>query len=101
MSQGSPDEMTERVVKRFAAHSLPRSEMKVHMLNTDVVFPVSVTFEDGSLEQYESIEDLAANLEDFDSDIDVGCRVEDNLGRLVHLKLKLLEVRKLFVISQS
>lgn len=28
------------------------------MLNTDVGFPLSVTFEDGSVEQYESVEDL-------------------------------------------
>lgn len=57
------------------------------MLNTEVVFPLSVTYEDGSVEQYESVEDLVANLEDFDSDIDVGCHVEDNLGCPVHLKL--------------
>jgi len=71
------------------------------MFNTEVVFPLSVTFEDGSVEQYESVEDLAANLEDFDSDIDVGCRVDDNLGRPVHLKLRLLEVLGLSVIRQS
>jgi hypothetical protein len=71
------------------------------MLNTEVVFPLSVTFEDGSVEKYESVEDLAQNLEDFDSDIDVGCRVDDNLGRAVHLKLKLLEVQELSVIHQS
>jgi hypothetical protein len=70
------------------------------MLNTEVVFPVSVTFEDSSVELYESIEDLAHNLEDFDSDLDVGCRVEDSLGRPVHLKLKLLEVRELSVIRK-
>jgi hypothetical protein len=71
------------------------------MLNTEVVFPLSVTFEDGSVERYESVEDLECNLEDFDSDIDIGCRVEDNFGRPVHLKLKLLEVQGLSVIRQS
>jgi hypothetical protein len=68
------------------------------MLDTEVVFPLSVTFEDDSVEQYESVEDLEQNLEDFDSDIDVGCRVKDNLGRPVHLKVKLLEVQGLSVI---
>jgi hypothetical protein len=71
------------------------------MLNTEVLFPVSVTFEDGSVEQYESIEDLELNLEDFDSGSNIECRVEDNLGRLVHLRLKLLEVQELRLIHRS
>ena len=66
-----------------------------------VVFPLSVRFEDGSIEEYESIEHLELNLEDFDSDIDVACRVYDNLGRPVHLKLKLLEVKELFLTADS
>ena len=46
------------------------------------------------MEHYESVIDLEENLEDYDSDIDVACRVYDHLGRPVHLKLKLLEVRE-------
>jgi len=71
------------------------------MPNTNVVFPLSITFEDGSVEQYDSVEDLELNLEDFDSDIDLNCHIEDNLGRPVHLKLKLLEVQWLSIIRQS
>ncbi len=71
------------------------------MLKTDVIFPITVTFEDGEVELYESVEDLEQNLEDFDSDIDVGCLVTDNLGRPVHLKLKLLEVSELSLIRTS
>lgn len=64
-------------------------------METDVIFPVSVTFEDGEVERYESVEDLEHNLEDFDSDVDVECHVVDGLGRPVRLKLKLLEVKQL------
>ena len=71
------------------------------MLNTEVLFPVSVTFEDGSVEVYESIEDLELNLEDFDSSSAIDCRVEDNLGRLVHLRLKLLKVQELRLIARA
>lgn len=67
-------------------------------METDVIFPLSVTFEDGEVEQYESIEDLACNLEDFDTDIDVQCRVVDGHGRPVRLKLKLLDVKELSII---
>ena len=51
------------------------------------------------MEHYESVIDLEENLEDYDSDIDVACRVYDHLGRPVHLKLKLLEVRELFLVK--
>ena len=71
------------------------------MPDTNVVFPLFVRFEDGSIEQYEDVIDLELNLEDFDSDIDVACRVYDNLGRPVHLKLKLLEVKELFLLEDS
>ena len=68
-------------------------------MNSGVIFPVSVTFENGEVERYESVEDLEHNLEDFDSDVDVECRVMDNLGRPVRLKLKLLEVKELTLVG--
>lgn len=67
-------------------------------MNTDVAFPVSVTFEDGEVERYEDVEHLVCNLEDFDSDVDVECRVTDKLGRTLRLKLKLLELKELSVV---
>ncbi len=70
-------------------------------MDADVIFPVSVTFESGEVERYESVEDLERNLEDFDSDVDVGCRVVDGLGRPVRLKLKLLAVEELSLVSAS
>ena len=71
------------------------------MISADVIFPVTVTFEDGEVEHYESIEDLEQNLEDFDSDVDVECRVTDSLQRPVRLKLKSLEVQELSLIRVS
>jgi hypothetical protein len=70
-------------------------------METDVEFPLTVTFEDGVVEQYDSIEALEQNLEDFDSDLDVECRIIDNRGRPVHLKLKTLEVKELSLLKQS
>lgn len=67
-------------------------------MDGDVIFPISVIFENGEVEQYESVGDLECNLEDFDSDIDVECRVVDRLGRPVRLKLKLLEVKEMSLV---
>jgi hypothetical protein len=67
-------------------------------MDTDVEFPLTVTFEDGSAGQYDSIESLEQDLEDFDSDLDAECSVADKLGRPVHLKLKMLEVKELSLL---
>ena len=67
-------------------------------MKTDVAFPLTVTFEDGSVEQFDSIESLEQDLEDFDSDLDVECSVTDKLGRPVRLKLKMLEVKELSLL---
>jgi hypothetical protein len=63
----------------------------------EVVFPLRIRFEDGEVEEYESVEDLEMNLEEFDSDLDVECQVHDALGRPVRLKLKLLKTKELSV----
>lgn len=61
----------------------------------DVIFPISVRFEDGEIQQFDSIESLEQDLEDFDSDLEVDCQVRDNLGRHVRLKVELLELKEL------
>jgi hypothetical protein len=66
-----------------------------------VVFPLTIQFEGGEEERYESVEDLERNLEDFDSDVDVGCHVTDALGRPVRLKLRLLNLAELSVRTAS
>lgn len=58
-------------------------------------FPISVRFENGEIETYDDLEDLIHNLEDFDSDVNEDCEVRDAVGRRVHLKLKLLELKEL------
>ncbi|MBD0373866.1 MAG: hypothetical protein ICV60_23845 [Pyrinomonadaceae bacterium] len=63
-----------------------------------VAFPISVRFEDGEVEQYEDIEAVECNLEDFDSDEDVAAEVRDILGRRVRLKVKLLELNELSLV---
>jgi hypothetical protein len=60
-----------------------------------VLFPLSVVFEDGSIEQYQSVEDLEQNLEFFDSSKDKGCKVFDSLNRPVFLMLEFLSVKRL------
>lgn len=64
------------------------------MLST-VSFPVRVSFQDGTIEEYESIADLELNLENFDSEASLGCSVSDCLGRAVVLKIDLLELQVL------
>jgi hypothetical protein len=51
------------------------------------VFPVSVQFEDGTIEDFDSVEALETDLEVFDSKTSPGCMVSDALGRRVNLKL--------------
>ena len=67
-------------------------------MKPDVEFPLTVTFEDGSIEQFDSIESLEQDLEDFDSDLDVACHVTDVHGRPVRLKLKMLELQELSLL---
>jgi len=61
----------------------------------EVMFPLTVRFEDGTSEVYEDQRDLELNLEDFDSDYYSGCEVRDALGRQVFLRLKLLKMEEL------
>ena len=63
----------------------------------DIVFPITVKFENGEIETYESIPDIEQNLEDFDSEIAEGYEVRDKLGRSVQLVVKLLKLEKLAI----
>jgi len=66
-------------------------------MTTNVVFPISIQFENGEIEEYKDVEDLELNLEDFDSDVDSDCQVRDAIGRPVYLKVKLLKLQELKV----
>jgi len=70
------------------------------MIQDEVVFPLTVFFENGETEAYEDVEDLELNLEDFDSDTDTACGVRDNLGRKVRLKIHLLSLETLEVADK-
>lgn len=56
-------------------------------MDKQVVFPISVKFEDGTMQAYKDVEDLETDLEVFDSDLATGCEVRDALGRPVRLKV--------------
>jgi hypothetical protein len=58
-------------------------------------FPISVRFENGEVEEYEDVDELIHNLEDFDSDLNTDCDARDARGRPVRLKLKLLDLKEL------
>jgi len=51
------------------------------------LFPISVKFEDGSIDTFESVESLETDLEVFDSEKAPGCEVTDALGRPVRLRV--------------
>ena len=55
-------------------------------------WPIIVTFEDGTEEQYINEEDLECNLEFFNSTTDSACKVRDSTGKKVHLVLENLEI---------
>ena len=65
----------------------------------EVVYPISIRFEDGSVEQYDGVESLETDLEDFDSDVDTNCEARDKLGRLVRLRVDMLELKELSLLS--
>lgn len=67
-------------------------------VDKQVQFPVSIRFEDGTEEQYDDIEDLECNLEDFNSDIHSDCTVRDSINRPLRLIIKLLKVEELSLL---
>jgi hypothetical protein len=52
-----------------------------------VMFPISVKFEDGTIETYDDVEALETDLEVFDSESSASCEVRDGLGRPVRLRI--------------
>ncbi len=58
-------------------------------------WPLIVTFEDGTREQYEDEEDIECNLEFFNSDQDTECKVTDADGKEVFLVLQNLKIEEL------
>ena len=66
-------------------------------MDADVVFPISIRFEDGEVEEFQNQEDLELDLEYFDSEEARDCEVTDKLGRRVRLKVFALEIKELSI----
>jgi len=64
-------------------------------MDADVVFPISIRFDDGEVEEFQSREDLELDLEYFDSEKAPDCEVTDKLGRRVRLKIHALDIKEL------
>jgi len=64
-------------------------------MDADIVFPISIRFDDGVVEQFQSREDLELDLEYFDSEKAPDCEVTDKLGRRVRLKVHALDIKEL------
>jgi len=63
-------------------------------------WPILVTFEDGSQEQYKNEEELECNLEFFNSDQDKNCKVTDANGDNVYLLLSNLKIKELKLVKK-
>ncbi len=68
-------------------------------MDADVVFPISIRFEDGEVEEFQNREDLELDLEYFDSEKATDCEVTDKFGRRVRLKVHALEIKELSVVE--
>ena len=64
-----------------------------------IKFPVSVTFDDGTTDVFDDIEDLECNLEHFDSERAPGCTVLDAQGQRLVLRIELLHLEELRLAS--
>lgn len=63
------------------------------MMKSDVAFPITVTFEDGTTETYDNAVSVECDLEYFDSKQATGCSVVDAHGRRLRLKVDMLELQ--------
>ena len=64
-----------------------------------VVFPIRVTFGDGTTEMYEDVADIECNLEQLDSLSSPDCTVTDAKGRRLVLRVELLDLQELRLFS--
>lgn len=68
-------------------------------MSSKVEFPISVRFEDGTVETFEDVDALETDLEVFDSAQATDCEVTDCRGRLVRVKVNMnLVLEKLELI---
>jgi len=63
------------------------------------MWPLKVTYEDNSEEEFANQEELECNLEYYNSDHDLGCKIHDVSGNEVHLVMEELAVKELWIKS--
>ena len=68
-------------------------------INKMPIWPLKVTYEDNSEEEFANQEELECNLEYFNSAYDSGCKVYDDTGNEVHLVMEELAIKELWVKS--
>lgn len=69
-------------------------------MDVDVVFPISVRFDDGEVQEFDNREELEMTLEYFDSEEERGSIVTDKLGRRVRLKVYELDIKELSLADE-
>lgn len=70
-------------------------------IETNINFPLKLTWEDGSVQLLNSIADIQCNLEDFDSDQEPLAAVEDANGARMKLKVSMTWIEELRLKSES
>lgn len=68
-------------------------------IDPKVVFPLVLTWDDGSKDEFESRGELECDLEDFDSEREPNCKMVDAEGYEISIKVSMTWVERLQRIS--
>jgi hypothetical protein len=86
-----------KVADRKALALYGNANLGVESMEPDVVFPISICFDDGEVQEFQNCEDLELDLEYFDSEKATDCIVTDKLARRVRLEVYSLRIKELSV----
>ncbi len=70
-------------------------------IDSSIVFPLTLTWEDGSTQSLSSLADIECNLEDYDSSRELNCSIVDAEGFDVHLKVSMTWIENLKRLEKS
>ena len=73
----------------------------MNRIDANVVFPLLLTWEDGSTDEFESRGALECDLEDFDSEKEPNCKMVDAEGHEVSIKVSMTWVERLQRVSSK
>jgi len=79
-------ELADRRWREYFPTGLHNRDMKAG-LESEPVFPISVRWDSGEVDSFESVESIETDLEVFDSEKTPECEVTDVLGRRVRLRV--------------